>query len=165
MPSHIAQLIRQGKPFENAEQEVYLALLRLSSELTGQFAELFRDAGLSSAQYNVLRILRGAGDAALTCGEIGDRLVTRDPDVTRLLDRLERQGHVARSREREDRRVVTTRITAAGLDVLASLDAPVAELHRRQLGHLGAERLRALLDLLAAAAEATAVAAPAVAAP
>jgi len=152
MSSRIGRLIRQGRPFEGLEQEAYLTIQRLASELHAGFAELFRGAGLSAPQYNVLRILRGAGDAGLTCGEIAERLVTRDPDVTRLLDRLEAQGLVARVRERPDRRVVTSRITPAGLALVADLDAPMAALHRRQLGHLGDDRLQALIDLLDAAA-------------
>jgi DNA-binding MarR family transcriptional regulator len=97
----------------------------------------------------VLRILRGAPEG-LTCGEIGERMITRDPDITRLLDRLEKRKLIARSRESEDRRVVVARITRGGLDVLARLDGPVREVHRAQLGHLGRERLRALAELLEA---------------
>jgi DNA-binding MarR family transcriptional regulator len=95
----------------------------------------------------VLRILRGAIEG-LPCGEIANRMITRDPDITRLLDRLERRGLIARSRETRDRRMVTARITPPGLKLLARLDEPVQEAHRRQLGHLGRERLRALTELL-----------------
>jgi len=116
-------------------------------------AELLKPAGLSATQYNVLRILRGAGRQGLACREVGDRMVTKDPDMTRLLDRLEARGLVARSRERQDRRVITTRITAAGLRLLKDLDRPVAELHERQLGHVPGPRLRTLLDLLETARE------------
>ena len=96
----------------------------------------------------MLRILRAAGDAGLTCGEVAARLITKDSDITRLLDRLERQGLVARGREPDDRRIVVTRLTARGTKVLAELDAPIAELHRSQLGHLGARKLQALVRLL-----------------
>lgn len=112
-------------------------------------AQLLKVEDLSPAQYNVLRILRGAPEG-LTCGEIGNRLVTRDPDITRLLDRLEKRGLIARQRGGEDRRVVLTRIEQDGLELLARLDEPVRALHRGLLGHLGAERLRTLAELLEA---------------
>ncbi|HET9982732.1 MAG TPA: MarR family transcriptional regulator [Longimicrobiales bacterium] len=146
--TRIATAIKQKKPFSGPEHAVFLALQRLASELSQGVAELLKPSGLSAAQYNVLRILRGAGDAGLACGEIAGRLIARDPDMTRLLDRLERQGLVARGRSAEDRRVVMARITDQGLAVLADLDAPFAALHRRQLGHLGEEKLAALLQLL-----------------
>jgi len=105
---------------------------------------------LSSTQYNVLRILRGAPDG-LPCGEIANRMITRDPDITRLLDRLEKRGLISRCRETKDRRMVMARITADGLKLLARLDEPVEEAHRSQLGHLGKDQLRALAELLSAA--------------
>ena len=148
MPSRLATAIKQTKPFVSAEEEAFLALQRAASELAQGIAELLKPEGLSAAQYNVLRILRGAGEAGLACGEIGERMVTRDPDVTRLLDRMQKQGLIARARESADRRVVTTRITSKGRDLVAKLDKPVAELHVRQLGHLGQTKLVALLDLL-----------------
>jgi DNA-binding MarR family transcriptional regulator len=105
---------------------------------------------LSATQYNVLRILRGAPDG-LPCGEIADRMITRDPDVTRLLDRLEKRGLISRWREAKDRRMVLAGITADGLKLLARLDEPVTQTHRKQLGHLGKDRLRALAAMLEAA--------------
>ena len=131
------------------EHQVFLALQRLASDLGQGAADLLKVAGLSGAQYNVLRILRGAGARGLACGEIADRMITKDPDITRLLDRLEKRGLVTRTRESDDRRVVTTRITDEGRALLARLDEPVAELHRRQLGCLGEEKLARLLELLA----------------
>ncbi len=109
-------------------------------------------ADLTSNQYNVLRILRGAPEG-LACGEVAERMLTRDPDITRLLDRMEKRGLITRSREEKDRRTVVTRITAEGLKLLGKLDEPVQEAHRKQLGHLGRERLRALAGLLAACRE------------
>ncbi|HEX8245617.1 MAG TPA: MarR family transcriptional regulator, partial [Longimicrobium sp.] len=103
---------------------------------------------LTPTQYNVLRILRGAGDKGLTAGDVGDRMITRDPDVTRLLDRLEKRGLAERWRCTDDRRVVWTRITDAGRQAIAPLDAEIGEMHLRQLGHLGADRLTALIELL-----------------
>jgi DNA-binding MarR family transcriptional regulator len=105
---------------------------------------------ISSTQYNVLRILRGSPEG-LPCGEIANRMITRDPDITRLLDRLEKRGLISRCRQTKDRRMVMVRITPEGLKLLARLDEPVQEGHRRQLGHLGRERLLALTELLQAA--------------
>jgi DNA-binding MarR family transcriptional regulator len=102
---------------------------------------------LSANQYNVLRILRGAPDG-LACGEIGNRMITRDPDITRLLDRLERRGLISRCRETKDRRMVMARIASDGIQLLSRMDEPVREAHRAQLAHLGRERLRALTELL-----------------
>lgn len=134
---------RNGSPEESA----FLDLLRTSDTLTRRLAEILRRADLSPTQYNVLRILRGANEG-LPCGEIANRMITRDPDITRLLDRLEKRGLVSRRREEKDRRMVLTRITPIGLKVLAGLDTPVRETHRKQLGHLRAEQLRKLTELL-----------------
>lgn len=138
----------RARPFTSVEHQVFLAIQRAASALSAPVADLLRQEGLSAAQYNVLRILRGAPEEGLSCGEIADRLVTRDPDMTRLLDRLEAGGLIARSREKADRRVVTTRITGEGLRLLAQLDEPVADLHKRQLSHLGKARLSQLASLL-----------------
>ena len=108
---------------------------------------MLRAADVSPTQYNVLRILRGSPQG-LPCREIGQRMITRDPDITRLLDRLEKRALISRCRETKDRRTVLTRITPKGLRLLGELDAPVAEMHRTQLGHLGPERLRLLMELL-----------------
>lgn len=141
--------------FTSLEHEVYLSLQRLALTLSYDVAELFKAHGLSAPQFNILRILRGAAQdgtrAGLACSEIGERLLAHAPDLTRLLDRMALQGLVVRERGSGDRRVVKTRITDRGLSVLADLDAPLAELHLRQLGHLGRERLEALKELLEAA--------------
>ncbi|CAA9565884.1 MAG: hypothetical protein AVDCRST_MAG86-1054 [uncultured Truepera sp.] len=141
--------------FTSLEHEVYLGLQRLALTLSYDVAELFRAHGLSAPQFNILRILRGAeadGDrSGLACSEIGDRLLAHAPDLTRLLDRMAVQGLIVRERGSGDRRVVKTRITDKGLSLLADLDAPLANLHLRQLGHLGSERLEALKALLGAA--------------
>lgn len=131
------------------EEAVYLDLVRTTEMLSRQVVQVLKADDLSPAQYNVLRILRGSPDG-LTCGEIGNRMITRDPDITRLLDRMEKRNLISRSRDEKDRRVVLTRITIEGLDVLANLDQPVREMHRKLLGHLGAERLQALRHLLEA---------------
>lgn len=125
-------------------------LLRTTDMLSRGLAHILKAEDLSSTQYNVLRILRGAPDG-LPCGEIASRMITRDPDITRLLDRLEKRELISRSRETRDRRTVIARITPDGLKLLARLDGPVEEGHRKQLGHLGRERLRVLTELLCAA--------------
>src|SRR5438874_1308952 len=130
---------RAGRP----EEAVFLDLLRTTDLLSRRLAVVLKKEDLSSTQYNVLRILRGAPDG-LPCGEIANRMITRDPDVTRLLDRLEKRGLISRCRESKDRRMVTARITTEGSKLLTRLDEPVREAHRKQLGHLGRERLRAL---------------------
>jgi len=131
------------------EETVYLDLLRTTEMLSRPVARLLKTEDLSSQQYNVLRILRGSPEG-LTCGEIANRMITRDPDITRLLDRLGKRKLTHRSRSGRDRRVVLTRITSGGLQVLARLDQPVQDMHRRMLGHLGEERLQALAELLEA---------------
>jgi len=139
--------IRQKRPFDSLEQASYLNVQRTANLLVQGMADVLKPAGLTPTQYNVLRILRGA-KAPLTCGQVGERMITRDPDVTRILDRMERQGLVRRTRTAEDRRVVVTEITAKGRDALARLDEPVARLHAAQLGHMGEKKLRTLSSLL-----------------
>jgi len=134
---------RAGGP----EEAAFLDLLRTTDMLSRGLVGVLKSEDLSSTQYNVLRILRGAPDG-LPCGEIAGRMITRDPDVTRLLDRLEKRKLITRSRETRDRRTVMGRISPEGLKLLARLDEPVQAAHRKQLGHLGRERLRALAELL-----------------
>jgi DNA-binding MarR family transcriptional regulator len=140
--------IKQTKPFRSLEDEAYLNLLRTADALLRKEVELLKEFGLSPTQYNALRILRGAGDEGVTCGELSDRMLTKDPDVTRLIDRLEGRGLIQRARSDQDRRVVRTRITAAGLDVLARLDEPSDRWTRGQLGHLTKTELRDFIRLL-----------------
>ena len=127
---------------------VFLNLQKTADALMGDLADLLKASDISPTQYNVLRILRAAGSRGLPCGQIAGRMLTREPDMTRLLDRLEKRGLIERSRDANDRRVVLGRITHAGREALKPLDQPVAELHRRQLGHMGRERLSALAELL-----------------
>ena len=129
------------------EEAAFLDLLRTTDMLSRPLAQVLKTEDVSATQYNVLRILRGAPEG-LPCGEVGNRMITRDPDITRLLDRMEKRGLTSRCREAKDRRMVLTRITPEGLALLARLDRPVQEAHRKQLGHLGRERLRALAELL-----------------
>jgi len=140
--------VQQQKPFASLEQEVFLNILRTADLLDQGLEAVLKPFALTATQYNVLRILRGAGERGLACRELGERMLTHDPDVTRLLDRLERRGLIRRRREVQDRRVINTRITPDGLSLLSQLDQSVMELHRRQLGHLGEEQIRTLIDLL-----------------
>ena len=132
------------------EEAVFVGLLRTTDILSRALVTVLKTEDLSANQYNVLRILRGSPDG-LPCGEIASRMITRDPDITRLLDRLEKRGLISRCRETKDRRMVMARITPQGFKLLARLDEPVEETHRKQLEHLGSERLRALAELLLAA--------------
>lgn len=148
-------------PFQSAEQEAFLNIMRTASLLTGGFQRLFREHKLSESTYNALRILRGAtqdpsSKGARTCSQIGEHLVAQVPDVTRLIDRLEQLGFAERVRCEQDRRVVYVRITRAGLAALEELDRPVMELHRNQLGHMSKSELAELSRLLVKARRAEA---------
>ena len=142
------------KPGSCPEEVTYLEMLRTMEALSHRFAQVLKTEDLSSTQYNVLRILRGASEG-LPCGEIGNRMVTRDSDITRLLDRLERRALITRCRESKDRRTVWTRITPSGLELLARLDKPMRAAHRERMGHLGRERLSQLAELLRLARQPT----------
>jgi DNA-binding MarR family transcriptional regulator len=145
--------IKQTKPFRSLEDETYLNILRTADALLRKEVELLKDYGLSPTQYNALRILRGAGEDGVTCGELSERMLTKDPDVTRLIDRLEARKLLTRARSDQDRRVVRTRITSDGLHVLAQLDEPSHRWTRGQLGHLSQAELRELIRLLERARE------------
>ncbi len=153
MPSRLQAELGQTKPFASLEHEAMLSVARTAAVLDHSVAETLKPFGITPTQYNVLRILRGAGKDGLCRNAVRDRLVARVPDATRLLDRLAESGLVARDRDTPDRRFVTTRITRAGLGLLARLDEPISRLHARQLGHLGPQKLRTLIDLLAEARE------------
>jgi DNA-binding MarR family transcriptional regulator len=148
MAGRLAGEIRQAKPFGSLEEEAYLNLLRTASVVEQAVAGILKPHGLSSTQYNALRILRGAGPRGLACQEIAGRMIARDPDITRLLDRLEARALVGRARSPVDRRVVVTRISAKGLKLLASMDSAARQLPKRVLGHLGEKKLRTLIDHL-----------------
>ena len=153
MPSRPRAAVAAHKPSYTLEEGVFLGAMSTADSLLRGLEELLKPAGLTPSQYNVLRILRGAGAEGLACREISARMLTRDPDMTRLLDRLEARGLVARARGVNDRRVVLTQITAAGRKVLERLDAPVCELHKRQLQHMSDADLRRLAALLEQARE------------
>ncbi|MBS1841811.1 MAG: MarR family transcriptional regulator [Acidobacteria bacterium] len=120
-----------------------------AADFLGQQAEqLLKSHGLTGTQYNVLRILRGAGPDGLPCRSVGDRMISHDPDMTRLLDRMEKRGLTTRERQKDDRRVVKTRITPQGLEMLKKLDQPVREMHKQQFQHMSAAKLKLLAELL-----------------
>lgn len=151
MTPSAATFVRAGRA--KTQADAYLALIRAAGHLERRFVELFKEHDLSLAQYNVLRILRGAGTDGLTCGGVSDRLIQHDPDVTRLLDRLEKRALIERHRDQKDRRVVRTAITDAGLALLATLDGPVDAIHEQQFGHLSEEQLQQLMAVVDSATE------------
>jgi DNA-binding MarR family transcriptional regulator len=135
-------------PLLPIEDRVFVALQRAADRLAVQAEQVLKSNGLTGAQYNVLRILRGAGPEGLACSSIAERMISHDPDMTRLLDRMEKRHLITRQRQSDDRRVVKARITSNGLELLKRLDPTVREVHKRQFAHMGAVRLRALADLL-----------------
>jgi len=147
-PPSLQYDLQKRLPFDSPEQEVFLNLARTQSQLAAPFERLFRAHDLSLSSYNILRILRGKGDAGCLCHEISEMTVTRVPDITRLLDRLEAQGLAQRARSLQDRRAVHVSVTSKGLDLLASLDTPLLDLHGAQLSHMDASDLAILNQLL-----------------
>jgi DNA-binding MarR family transcriptional regulator len=151
MAGTIARALKQTKPFSSPEEEALLGLRVAAARVGEPWAKFLKTtARLTGHQYNVLRILRGSHPARLACCEIGERMIDRDPDITRLIDRLEKRGLVDRLRSERDRRVVEVRVTAKGLAILSTLDAHVERLPKALLGHLGPEKLRQLGRLLEA---------------
>jgi DNA-binding MarR family transcriptional regulator len=140
--------IDEACPSTHLEDCLFVAILKVADSLAQEAEQLFKSTGLTGAQYNVLRILRGAEPEGLLCRGIGERMISRDPDITRLLDRMESNRLITRERQKEDRRVIKTRITAEGLKILKKLDRPVHELHKGQFRHMGQSRLKQLTELL-----------------
>ncbi|MGE0863589.1 MAG: MarR family winged helix-turn-helix transcriptional regulator [Vicinamibacterales bacterium] len=149
MLTGLASELKQNKPFVNLKEEAAVSIARTAAMLDHQVSQALKAHALTPSQYNVLRILRGAGAAGLCRNEVGQRLVTQVPDVTRLLDRMEDNGLISRQRGAEDRRYVTTRITRKGLDLVDKLDKPMRELLQALLGHVSEKSLRAVVDGLA----------------
>jgi DNA-binding MarR family transcriptional regulator len=137
--------IQQHKPFASVEAEAFLNILRTADGLTRDLEAMLKPYGLTSTQYNLLRILRGAGDAGATCSEIAERMIKRDPDVTRLLDRMEKLGLLKRSRQAKDRRVVIATVTPKGRQMADDLDAPINEFHAHRLQALSRDKLADLI--------------------
>jgi DNA-binding MarR family transcriptional regulator len=147
--SVVARELKQKRAFASREQEVLLGLRLAAARVVEPWEKFLKaTADLTPNQYNVLRILRGSDPSRVACGEIADRMIARDPDVTRLVDRLSRRGLVARVRGRQDRRVVEVAITDKGREVLSALDPHVAQMPKAMLGHLGVKKLEELGRLL-----------------
>ena len=149
----LQQEIKKRRPFDVPEEEAFLNVWRTSSHLHADHDSIFREAGITGAQYNVLRILRGAGGEGLPTGEIAGRMISRVPDITRIVDRLEASGLVERERLEHatpggDRRVVLVKIAAKGLELLARIDGPILDVIRGQLGHMTRKELAELNRLL-----------------
>lgn len=140
--------IKQSRPFSSVHEEVVLSLVRSADHVLAPLTAVLREANLSLSQYNILRVLRGAGKEGLPCGEISERMVRRDPDLTRLLDRLEARGLIGRSRSTVDRRVVEASITDDGRQLLAELDEPIRRTTKETLAHMEGNRLDLLRELL-----------------
>jgi DNA-binding MarR family transcriptional regulator len=139
---------KSSSPAVSLENRIFVALLQTADTLAQEAEQFLKAAGIPNAQYNVLRILRGAEPEGLACRAIGDRMISHDPDITRLLDRMEKRGLITRERQTDDRRVVKTRITPQGLSLLKTLDQPIHDLHKRQFVHISTARLKTLFDLL-----------------
>ena len=147
MTGKLQREIKQSTPFPSREAEAFLNLQHTADVLLQRLAELLKPSGISPTQYNVLRILRGAGPEGLPCGEVSNRMITREPDMTRLLDRMEKRGLVTRARQSKDRRVVTAQITPRGLETLKTLDCQIERFHRERFARLG-ERLDDLIAIM-----------------
>ena len=146
--SQLASELKQNKPFTSTVQEAVLSIKRTAALLDLRVAELLRPYGVTPTQYNVLRILRGAGADGLPRCEVQGRLVAPVADTTRLLDRLERMGLVSRARNTEDRRVVTSKITPRGLALLDKVAAPLRQFEEHEVGQVSDARLRSLIGIL-----------------
>jgi len=144
----IREELKQTKPFFSAAQEAFLSIQRTADALSQKIEEFLKPWGISGTQYNVLRILRGAGSEGLRCGEIAERMVAHDPDITRLLDRMEKAGWIERARDTRDRRVVLTHINRRGLDLLKQIDKPIEEFTQELGSHIPEKRFRDLIEIL-----------------
>jgi DNA-binding MarR family transcriptional regulator len=138
---------RPGKHSASLEAHAFVSLQKAADGLAQQVEQLLKANDLTAAQYNTLRILRGEPEG-LACSSIADRMISHDPDMTRLLDRMEKRSLITRERQKDDRRVVKTRITSQGLELLRTLDQPVHDLHKRQFAHVPGARLKLLIELL-----------------
>jgi DNA-binding MarR family transcriptional regulator len=151
--SSLAAAIKQGKPFKSPQQELYISIVKTASELSLSTGRFLRAYGITQVTYNVLRILQGSGPEGLGRNEISERMITPAPDMTRLLDRMERDGLVVRTRGQEDKRQVATTITQTGSALLARVEGPLLKLHVEQLAKLPATEIRAAIQWLEAVRE------------
>ena len=148
VPSTIARELKQKKPFPSKAEEAAVTLMRTADVLRRFIGAVIEPHGITSQQYNVLRILRGAGEAGLCGREVGERMITRVPDIPRLLERMEEAGLIRRERDADDRRHVIARITDAGLRVVDEVTPVLLSVEHRFFGHLDASALDALIDAL-----------------
>ncbi len=146
--SRLADDIQLEKPFQSIEEQLMLEIVHTGDLLWGQLTNFLKPFGLSATQYNALRILRGAGKTGLACGEISRRMVTREPDITRLLDRLERQQWIKRKRQSDDRRLVKAWLTPAGAALMAKIDQPLREFQQQQFLHLKGNVQSEIIELM-----------------
>jgi DNA-binding MarR family transcriptional regulator len=144
----LQQEIKLTRPFDSLETEAFLNLIRTHETVMRSVSEFFRDSGLTQTLYNVLRIIRGAGDQGVTCTQIGERIITRVPDVTRLIDRLTKAKLVRRVRNNDDRRVVELFLTTKGSALLEKMDGPLTNLHQENFSHMNERELTTLIRLL-----------------
>jgi DNA-binding MarR family transcriptional regulator len=147
-PKTLRDELKMSRPFKSVEEEAILSIARTAAVVEHAGAEALKPFDLTITQYNVLRILRGAGGDGLCRNEVGERLVTKVPDVTRLLDRMEAAGLIVRQRGAQDRRFVATRITDKGLKLVEKIDGELPAMHGRQVGHVSQKRLRELIKIL-----------------
>ena len=148
MSPALQEELKQNKPFRTLRQEAQLNIVRTANQLSDAFEQMLKPHGITGTQYNVLRILRGAEPEGLCRNEVSQRLLNRMPDATRLLDRMEDAGLVTRERSLEDRRLVTTRITKKGRQIVDDLDEATDAQHEKSLGHMTEQQLRTLVKLL-----------------
>ena len=148
MSGRLAEEIKQTKPFALLEEEAILNLGRTYEYLQQRLGDLLKDFQLTPTQYNMLRILRGAGSDGVTCSQACERMISPDPDITRLLDRMETRKLIVRERSKQDRRVVITCITPEGLELVNQIDKPLTALLKKHLGRSGKDRLTSLIDTL-----------------
>jgi len=151
----LKQEIVQERPFSSTEEEALLNIMRTSDTLQRAFQRKTRRWGVTSTQYNVLRILRGAQPRGLTCASLGSRMITAEPDITRLLARLKSLKLIRQHRDRSDRRIVWTQISETGLELLRSMDPLIEQLPQEMLGHISQTELAEFIRLLELAREKT----------
>ena len=150
MPQHssLHEELGESQPFQVPEQEAYLNLVRTHALLSDEVAELFKQHHLSQPLYNVLKVVARMGSAGMPSQSIAQYMVARDPDITRLVDRLQKDGSIERERDEQDRRIVRVRVTQLGLDLIQKIDPPIWKLHQQQFRHLSQEKLKLLNQLL-----------------
>ncbi len=146
--SALLDVLKQTRPFSSLQEELYLSVLRTASELSHATDQLLRAHGTTQPQYNVLRILLGAGAEGLGRNEIAERMVTSTPDMSRLLDRMESAGHIQRERSQQDRRQWSTTLTSNGTTLVTNLEKPMRELHLTRFQSLSSKEMKVLLTLL-----------------